>query len=245
MKVILAIAILASTALTERSMPLYGNSTIGYYYIEAFVGSPPQKKALILDTGSHLTTFPCKGCSNCNDHTNGLFDPSKSATFQPLKHDTDYFGWKCPFRLSKKCNFQQTYVEGSEYKGFYAIDNFLFKNELPLQKEGQNYQHIFGCSTVETGDFFDQEADGIIGFGVPMTSKSESIPPTIIDIEFMEKRTNNRSFALCIAPNGGSLTIGSSNSLLHLKNSQKIAIDCSQMDWSGQYQAYLSGISVD
>ena len=40
-------------------MPIFGNSTLGYYYIEAYVGSHEDKKALIIDTGSHMTILPC------------------------------------------------------------------------------------------------------------------------------------------------------------------------------------------
>ena len=44
-------------------MTMFGNSTLGYYYIEAYVGKDQQKKALIFDTGSHMTIMPCKGCT--------------------------------------------------------------------------------------------------------------------------------------------------------------------------------------
>jgi hypothetical protein len=241
---IFLMSLLLGWVMTDRSLPIYGNSTLGYYYIEAFVGSPPQRKSLILDTGSHLTTFPCEGCTACTQHQNGIYQQSKSETFQRLKQDKEYFGWSCPYNTGKKCSFQMSYVEGSEYKGFFAIDSFLFQNEFPDQKDGQSYHHVFGCSMVETGDFYDQEVDGIIGFGVPLREKSSALPPTIIEIEFQEKRISSQTFSLCIAANGGRLNIGGPNSLLHLPKASSFSIDCSQMNWETQYQVYLSNISV-
>eukprot|EP00559_Dactyliosolen_fragilissimus_P001921 CAMPEP_0184867248 /NCGR_PEP_ID=MMETSP0580-20130426/25638_1 /TAXON_ID=1118495 /ORGANISM="Dactyliosolen fragilissimus" /LENGTH=59 /DNA_ID=CAMNT_0027367403 /DNA_START=32 /DNA_END=208 /DNA_ORIENTATION=+ len=46
----------------------------------------PQQKSVIVDTGSHYTAFPCKGCHNCREdnHTNAYFDPDASLTFHPL-----------------------------------------------------------------------------------------------------------------------------------------------------------------
>jgi hypothetical protein len=32
-----------------------------------YVGTPPQRKSVIVDTGSHYTAFPCAGCNNCGE----------------------------------------------------------------------------------------------------------------------------------------------------------------------------------
>lgn len=42
-----------------RTINLIGNSSLGYYYLEAYIGSQKDKKTLILDTGSHMTILPC------------------------------------------------------------------------------------------------------------------------------------------------------------------------------------------
>lgn len=106
-----------------RNLHLFGNSTLGYYYLDAYIGSNNQKKSLILDTGSHMTILPCKGCTRCRSHLNAIYDPSQSDTFEYLKPRNNYFNWICSNSLVKnKCHFQQGYTEGSEYKGYYAID---------------------------------------------------------------------------------------------------------------------------
>ena len=101
-----------------RNITLSGNATLGYYYIDAYIGTPPQKQALILDTGSNLTIIPCKGCKKCREHINPMYDSSKSSTFQRLRYGNDYIGWKCSFfSQDKECGFMQGYTEGSMYRG--------------------------------------------------------------------------------------------------------------------------------
>lgn len=40
-------------------MKVYGDTNMGYYYINIFVGYPPQRQSVIIDTGSWITAFPC------------------------------------------------------------------------------------------------------------------------------------------------------------------------------------------
>lgn len=116
---VLSIILITRSTLTIRNMTVFGNATLGYYYLEAYVGTPEQKQALILDTGSNLTIFPCKGCDKCRDHINLNFDPMSSSTFQKVGENTDFLGWKCQFFNQSKgeCAFHQGYTEGSAYIG--------------------------------------------------------------------------------------------------------------------------------
>jgi len=43
------------------SVKLRGSTELGYYYITLFFGTPIQRQTLIVDTGSSITTIPCKG----------------------------------------------------------------------------------------------------------------------------------------------------------------------------------------
>ena len=43
---------------SEEDTPLYQG--IGTHYANIFVGTPPQRVSVIVDTGSHHTAFPCK-----------------------------------------------------------------------------------------------------------------------------------------------------------------------------------------
>ena len=41
---------------------------LGTHYAYLWVGTPPQRQTVILDTGSYRTGFPCDPCSNCGDY---------------------------------------------------------------------------------------------------------------------------------------------------------------------------------
>ena len=55
---------------------IYGNSySYEYYFANLSFGTPPQLQTLIIDTGSGLVGFPCKGCYHCsNAHFNSPYD---------------------------------------------------------------------------------------------------------------------------------------------------------------------------
>jgi hypothetical protein len=70
----------------------------GTHYITVWVGSPtPQRKTLIVDTGSHHTAFPCKGCDNCGEefHTDAYFDPESSQSFSQVQCNECRWGAQC------------------------------------------------------------------------------------------------------------------------------------------------------
>ena len=101
-----------------RNITLSGNATLGYYFIDAYIGTPPQKQSLILDTGSNLTIVPCKGCEKCREHIDPIFDPKKSSSFKKLVYGKEYTGWKCSFfSHNGEGGFTQGYTEGSMYRG--------------------------------------------------------------------------------------------------------------------------------
>jgi len=70
---------------------IHGNSTsINYYFITAYFGTPPQKQALIIDTGSSLTGVPCeKLCKKCGKHLNQYFNPFNSYSNTPISCTDD------------------------------------------------------------------------------------------------------------------------------------------------------------
>eukprot|EP01022_Parablepharisma_sp_SALTPOND_P022033 TRINITY_DN4418_c0_g1_i1.p5 TRINITY_DN4418_c0_g1~~TRINITY_DN4418_c0_g1_i1.p5 ORF type:complete len:136 (-),score=6.56 TRINITY_DN4418_c0_g1_i1:1198-1605(-) len=69
----------------KETYPLYGNvTTLRYYFAEIYVGSPPQKQSMLIDTGSSLVALPCEEyCKgNCGkQHRDPFFNPEVSRTF--------------------------------------------------------------------------------------------------------------------------------------------------------------------
>ena len=73
-----------SPKLDKHVIPLYGNATLGYYYANLYIGSPPQQQSVITDTGSGLLALPCSKCTSCGyKHLNIPFkiQDSKSTKF--------------------------------------------------------------------------------------------------------------------------------------------------------------------
>jgi len=64
------------------STVIYGNtSSMNYYYVDIYIGTPLKKQTLIIDTGSGNTGVPCKSmCSKerCGPHLNSYYDPDSN-----------------------------------------------------------------------------------------------------------------------------------------------------------------------
>jgi len=186
----------------------------GTHYVTLWVGAPtPQRKTLIVDTGSHHTAFPCKGCHKCGEHhhTDKYFDPDASKTFRALTCRECLWGATCE-AVSKKenenaitsanaeeeelrgCVFQQSYTEGSSWKAFQVQDSVfvggkdVFSAADPIAKR-YSVDFTFGCQTYSSGLFVSQLADGIMG----LSQHDATLPRTM----YNQGKLRNRMFGLC------------------------------------------------
>ena len=77
----LSLVIAKDILLPNHTLPVFGNASLGYYYVTLFVGHPPQQQSVIIDTGSGQLALPCNKCTNCNPkHIDIPFDMKKSKT---------------------------------------------------------------------------------------------------------------------------------------------------------------------
>lgn len=212
----------------------------GTHYVDLWVGTPPQRQTVIVDTGSSTTGFPCSDCTDCghSSHVDEYFQNDESETFQPLDCKNCVSG-SC--NSGQICEISMSYQEGSSWYAFEARDyaylggphnKALDVNEKKENNEGQNdngrigedpdnakrfrFPLTFGCQTKITGLFQTQLADGIMG----MENKHGAFFQQMKD----EKGIDRKQFSLCFTrprlavrqgTKAGALTMGGSDKRLH------------------------------
>jgi len=184
---------------TSELTPLYAG--YGTHYSFVYVGTPPQRQSVIIDTGSHHTAFPCTGCSQCGTHTDSYWEikNSSTATVEMCKN--------------APCQVSQSYSEGSMWKGYKVMDKLwvggIDQNSVAT---GASYSVNFGfaCQTFETGLFRTQLEEGIMGMAI-----SENTLPSALKAQGV---TDTRMFALCYHLTGGVMTLGGVDQRLHAPN---------------------------
>ncbi|XP_073026784.1 aspartic proteinase 36-like [Primulina eburnea] len=170
----------------------------GYYTSSLWIGTPPQKFALIVDTGSTLTYVPCNTCNLCGTHQDPKFQPNLSSTYKPVKCNMD-----CPCDSDRKqCTYERQYAEMSSSSGVLGDDIVSFGNQSELEPQ----RAVFGCENMETGDLYSQHADGIMGLGRGDLS--------IVD-KLVKKGVISDLFSLCYGGmdvGGGAMVLGGMSS---------------------------------
>ncbi|XP_018680544.2 aspartic proteinase 36-like [Musa acuminata AAA Group] len=193
---VLARRLLGEQVTARASMRLYDDYvTNGYYTTKLFIGTPPQEFALIVDSGSTVTYVPCSTCEQCgNHHQNLRFEPDLSSTYEPVKCNDDC---TCD-KEQKQCVYESQYTEMSSSSGVLGEDLISFGKESELKPQ----RAVFGCANSETGNLFNQHADGIIGLGRGELS--------IMD-QLADKGVVTDSFSLCYGGmdvDGGAMVLG-------------------------------------
>eukprot|EP00586_Coscinodiscus_wailesii_P006336 CAMPEP_0172487212 /NCGR_PEP_ID=MMETSP1066-20121228/16170_1 /TAXON_ID=671091 /ORGANISM="Coscinodiscus wailesii, Strain CCMP2513" /LENGTH=203 /DNA_ID=CAMNT_0013253667 /DNA_START=45 /DNA_END=652 /DNA_ORIENTATION=+ len=133
----------------------------GTHYVDLWIGHPnPQRQTVIVDTGSQLTAFPCKGCNDCGTgyHTDEYFDFSVSDTFKK-KTCHECVASKCD---KNYCRMGLHYQEGSSWSAFEAVDRCYAggshvtsvtdeaKNEIDdpaMNVQDYTFDLTFGCQS--------------------------------------------------------------------------------------------------
>lgn len=194
------------------SVPLH--SEHGTHHAYLYVGSPPQRRTLIVDTGSRLVAFPCTSCTNCGKHdSTSYYDPSFSTT------DIVNTCSECQFHGMSTCNnntcqFVQRYTEGSRIQA-YEITDIMWLGTRDVLESMADPKYIntavpfvFGCQTSEEGLFRSQYADGIFGTAMHQT--------TLIAAMYEAGAIPRHAFSLCLNYEGGTLSLGGTD--LTLRN---------------------------
>ncbi|GBG58921.1 hypothetical protein CBR_g24272 [Chara braunii] len=143
----------------EAHMRVYGSVlTLGYFFAEISIGTPPQNFSVIVDTGSSLTYVPCASCGHCGNHVSPPFSPAKSSTYKVTPCGTS----ECLSCSGNVCNYYIAYGEGSTTQGILGTDVVTFGLGSP---KSISAQLSFGCAQYEDSHLYLQRVDGVMGLG--------------------------------------------------------------------------------
>lgn len=149
--------------LTGRNENLFDSGTevfqgYGSHYIDLWVGSPPQRQTVLIDTGSSSTAFPCTDCEDCGKghHMDEYYDPKASSTFKYLGCHECLRG-ECGSAFPNECRMHLAYAEGSSWDAIEASDLIHFGG---FHNVTDKSDHISVKNVGELGKYdFTQSAD--------------------------------------------------------------------------------------
>jgi hypothetical protein len=191
----------------NATLPLHGAvKEAGYFYSSIYLGTPPKKFTVIVDTGSTMTYIPCISCgSSCgpNHQKTHAFDPASSETCDVI----DCSSPKCRSNAcspspNNACMYERVYAERSSSTGIVLEDEMHVYDALGVGGRNKWSPRVrFGCETRETGEIFAQEVDGLLGLG-----NSE---------DNMVRQMGLKQFSLCfgLVEGEGALVLGQSPAL--------------------------------
>ncbi|XP_048141871.1 aspartic proteinase nepenthesin-2-like [Rhodamnia argentea] len=186
------------------------------YFIDVYIGTPPQHLPLILDTGSDLIWIQCATCPDCFEQSSPYYDPEDSTSFQEIScHDplcllvSDPDPLQCRESKNQSCPYIYLYGDSSNTTGNFAFETFTVN--LTARASDTEFARVgnvmFGCGRWNGG--ISDGAPGMLGLGrgpLSLASQFHSL--------------NGQSFSYCLAnrhsnPNASSrLVLGEADGLL-------------------------------
>ncbi|ETW05292.1 hypothetical protein, variant [Aphanomyces invadans] len=177
------------------------DGTFSSHSAELYLGVPPQKATVVIDTGSAVTAVVCATCTDCGVHNRPPYDPTKSTTAKPLACSDS----RCLSCSSQQCTRGQTYADSSSFEAFLVSELAMLGNfngshsSSYVQANGVSF--VVGCQTSVTGGFKTHPEAGIMGM--------QQDSSTILAAMVREGRVSRNAFSLCLAPLGaGTIVLG-------------------------------------
>ena len=112
---------------TPAAGSAYQLATVGYFSATVCLGTPPRPFELIVDTGSSITSVPCRQCTVCGAHRagrRGRFDERASSTAERTSCIDPNLGCASCSR-GGGCTYKVEYLEGSSLKGRVLRDTVV------------------------------------------------------------------------------------------------------------------------
>eukprot|EP00026_Physarum_polycephalum_P009272 Phypoly_transcript_09388.p1 GENE.Phypoly_transcript_09388~~Phypoly_transcript_09388.p1 ORF type:complete len:434 (+),score=43.22 Phypoly_transcript_09388:94-1395(+) len=201
--------------LAGTTIPMGGGViTLGAYYANITIGTPPQPFSLLVDTGSSNLVVPAKGCSTCGS---SFFNPTLSSSYQATSCqskeclicnpnggiDECVFGKPYCLAGTSNCAFGISYGGGSSLlQGFWATDKVCLGSLCTTA--------TFGMGTAEypPSSFSSGEMDGILGLASPFNACNPTCVTTLLD-SYVEEHLVSNFYSMCLTgSNGGIIDLG-------------------------------------
>mmetsp|Transcript_3066 Transcript_3066/g.6732 ORF Transcript_3066/g.6732 Transcript_3066/m.6732 type:complete len:706 (-) Transcript_3066:1367-3484(-) len=157
----------------------------GTHFINAYVGSPAQKRVLAVSSGADFTAFPCEGCTQCGSIISS-YRQTFSTSFISMPCGRCVGGQRedvCDKDREKCIARGYNLVDKSAWTAYEARDYvYVGGAEAEIEKmevddaEGTNvpekygFPLVFACQTEATGWYASQVQDGVMGFSTARTS---------------------------------------------------------------------------
>ncbi|XP_047306526.1 aspartic proteinase CDR1-like [Impatiens glandulifera] len=131
------------------------------YLMEIYVGTPPVKQMMSVDTGASMSWIQCLPCEHCYHQTVPVFNPYQSSSYQILgdyEHECMLLDDKRDFtKLNGICNYAICFLDGKFSYGVLGKETYTVG--------GTSIQHIaLGCGHNNVGQY-EQQSSGMIGLG--------------------------------------------------------------------------------
>lgn len=142
----------------------------GEYLVDVYVGTPPRRFQMIMDTGSDLNWLQCAPCLACFEQRGPVFDPAASSSYRNVTCGDPRCGLVSPPTAPRTCRrprddpcpYYYWYGDQSNTTGDLALESFTVNLTAPGASRRVD-SLVFGCGHWNRGLFHG--AAGLLGLG--------------------------------------------------------------------------------
>ncbi|GJN19684.1 hypothetical protein PR202_gb06985 [Eleusine coracana subsp. coracana] len=161
-------------ALSERMVATVASGVAvgsGEYLVDVYVGTPPQRFQMIMDTGSDLNWLQCAPCHACFPQRGPVFDPASSSSYRNLtcgdarcglvSSDGPATTRQCRRPRADPCPYYYWYGDQSNTTGDLGLESFTVNLTGSSTRRVDGV--VLGCGHWNRGLFHG--AGGLLGLG--------------------------------------------------------------------------------